>query len=118
MLHTFARERADRWRLIVLAALGYLAAWVAVGAVLGPVVLGVQAITVSPLQGASMDRLVMPALLLVLGLVMAVEKNVRWGRRLSAPVGVALIVGAGVVFMTGGAFGQLAKTIPELCGAG
>lgn len=36
----------------------------------------------------------------------------------SAPVGVALIVCAGVVFMTGGALGQLSKTIPELCGAG
>ena len=30
--------------------------------------------------------------MLILALVMAVEKNVRWGRRLSAPVGAALLV--------------------------
>ena len=32
--------------------------------------------------------------MLILALLMAVEKNVRWGRRLSAPVGVALLGGA------------------------
>ncbi len=189
LLYTFARERADRWLLIVLAGLGYLAAWIVVGAVLGPVVLGVQKVSVPSLQGGSVDRFVMTALLLgaglfqfsalkyrclekcrsplnfvlahwrgqqqrwhsfrlgwasgvfcvgccwalmllmlissvqhlafmlVLGLVMAVEKNVRWGRRLSAPVGVALIVSAGVVFMNDGVLEQLSKTIPELCGA-
>lgn len=57
------------------------------------------------------------ALMLVLGLIMAVEKNVRWGRRLSAPVGVALIVCAGVLFVTSGSLGPLSKPIPELCGA-
>jgi predicted metal-binding membrane protein len=35
------------------------------------------------------------ALMLALGTVMAVEKNIRWGRRLSAPLGVVLIL-AGV----------------------
>jgi predicted metal-binding membrane protein len=189
VLHTFARERADRWTLIALAAMGYLAAWIAVGVVLGPVMLGVQKGAMSSLHAASVDRVMMPAfllvaglfqfsalkyrclekcrsplnfvlshwrgqqqqwhafrlgwasgvfcvgccwalmllmlvssaqhlaLMLVLGLVMAVEKNVRWGRRLSAPLGVALIVCAAVLFMTGGAFGQLSRTIPELCGA-
>ena len=29
--------------------------------------------------------------MLILALLMAVEKNVRWGRRLSAPVGAALL---------------------------
>ena len=33
---------------------------------------------------------------LILGTVMAVEKNVSWGRRLSAPLGVVLVT-AGVV---------------------
>ena len=32
--------------------------------------------------------------MLLLGAVMAVEKNVSWGRRLSAPVGVLLVIGA------------------------
>jgi hypothetical protein len=52
----------------------------------------------------------------VLGLVMAVEKNVRWGRRLSAPLGIVLIVCAGVVFIGGGDFGQLSNSVLELCG--
>ena len=34
------------------------------------------------------------AWMLVLGVVMAVEKNVAWGRRLSRPLGVVLILGA------------------------
>jgi predicted metal-binding membrane protein len=34
------------------------------------------------------------AWMLVLGIVMAVEKNVPWGRRLSAPVGAVLVVAA------------------------
>ena len=29
--------------------------------------------------------------MLILALLMAVEKNVRWGRRLSAPIGAALL---------------------------
>jgi predicted metal-binding membrane protein len=33
--------------------------------------------------------------MLTLGAVMALEKNVRWGRRISSPLGVALI-GAGI----------------------
>jgi predicted metal-binding membrane protein len=40
------------------------------------------------------------AWMLILGIVMAVEKNVSWGRRLSAPLGIVLIavgVAAGVV---------------------
>jgi predicted metal-binding membrane protein len=187
VLHAFARERTDRWLLIVLAAAGFLAAWMAVGAVLAPVVLGVQVIAIPPLE-ASVNRLAMPALLLVaglfqfsalkyrclekcrsplnfvlshwrgrrqrwhafrlgwasgvfcvgccwalmllmlvssvqhlavmlvLGLIMAVEKNVRWGRRISAPVGIVLILCAGVVFLAGGDLGQLARTLPEFCG--
>jgi len=39
------------------------------------------------------------AWMLGLALVMAVEKNFSWGRRLSAPVGVALIAGAGVLIL-------------------
>jgi predicted metal-binding membrane protein len=37
--------------------------------------------------------------MLALGAVMAVEKNMSWGRRLSAPLGVALIAGALVVVL-------------------
>jgi predicted metal-binding membrane protein len=37
-------------------------------------------------------------LMLVLGLVMAAEKNLAWGRRLSAPVGVVLL-GAGALLV-------------------
>jgi predicted metal-binding membrane protein len=188
VLHTFARERADRWTLIALAALGYLAAWIAVGAVLGPIVLGAQKATMSTLEAGFVERLVMPALLLVaglfqfsalkyrclekcrsplnfvlshwrgqqqrwhafrlgwasgvfcvgccwalmllmllssvqhlalmlgLGLVMAVEKNVRWGRRLSAPLGVVLIASAGILFAAGGDLALLSRTLPEMCG--
>jgi len=39
--------------------------------------------------------------MLVLGTVMAVEKNVPWGERISAPLGVLLIAGAIVVKATG-----------------
>ncbi len=36
--------------------------------------------------------------MLVLGAIMAVEKNVSWGRRVSAPVGVVLVLaGLGIV---------------------
>jgi len=35
--------------------------------------------------------------MLALGTVMAIEKNVRWGRRLSAPLGVALLTWAGAI---------------------
>ena len=34
------------------------------------------------------------AWMLLLGMVMAMEKNLSWGRRLSAPVGVVLITAA------------------------
>ncbi|MCH7577715.1 MAG: DUF2182 domain-containing protein, partial [Chloroflexi bacterium] len=37
--------------------------------------------------------------MLVLGTVMAVEKNLPWGRRLSAPLGVALLAGALLVLL-------------------
>jgi predicted metal-binding membrane protein len=189
VLHTFASERADRWMLIALAATGYLAAWVAVGALVGPFSLAVQSMTVLPVQPGSADRFVLPALLLLaglfqfsalkyrclekcrsplnfvlshwrgerqrwhafrlgwasgvfcvgccwalmllmlvssvqhlalmllLGLVMAVEKNVRWGRRLSAPLGIVLILCAVVVFVAGGDLGRLSRAIPEFCGA-
>jgi predicted metal-binding membrane protein len=40
--------------------------------------------------------------MLALGAVMAVEKNMSWGRRLSAPLGVALIAGALVVVLVAG----------------
>lgn len=41
------------------------------------------------------------AWMLVLGAVMAIEKNVRWGRQLSAPVGVLLLIGGLAVFALG-----------------
>jgi predicted metal-binding membrane protein len=187
ILHAFARERPDRWLLIVLAAAGYLAAWVVVGAIVAPFVLGLQHATVFPAEPHSATRFVLPTLLLVaglfqfsalkyrclekcrsplnfilshwrgqhqrwhafrlgwasgvfcvgccwalmllmlvssvqhlvlmlgLGLVMAVEKNVRWGRRLSAPLGIALILCAGVIFAAGGDPALLAR-VPEFCG--
>jgi predicted metal-binding membrane protein len=31
--------------------------------------------------------------MLALGAIMAIEKNVSWGRRVSAPLGVALVIG-------------------------
>ena len=37
------------------------------------------------------------ALMLALGALMAVEKNAPWGRRISAPLGVVLLVGAAIV---------------------
>jgi predicted metal-binding membrane protein len=39
--------------------------------------------------------------MLLLGIVMALEKNLPWGRRLSAPLGVLLIVGAVAVVVAG-----------------
>jgi predicted metal-binding membrane protein len=39
------------------------------------------------------------AWMLVLGAVMAAEKNMPWGRSVSAPVGLALIVGGGAVLL-------------------
>jgi predicted metal-binding membrane protein len=39
--------------------------------------------------------------MLLLGIVMALEKNLPWGRRLSAPVGAALLGLAGAVLITG-----------------
>src|SRR5438445_13716746 len=39
------------------------------------------------------------AWMLGLGAVMAIEKNVGWGRRITIPLGVALIAGAGVVII-------------------
>jgi len=38
---------------------------------------------------------------LILGTVMAVEKNVSWGRRLSAPLGVVLVTAGVVVGVAG-----------------
>ncbi|MGF6870976.1 putative metal-binding membrane protein [Paraburkholderia sp. MM5477-R1] len=35
--------------------------------------------------------------MLLLAAVMAIEKNVNWGRQLSAPLGVALLAGAAVL---------------------
>jgi predicted metal-binding membrane protein len=188
VLHTFARERDDRWLLLALAATGYLAAWVAVGVLAGPFSLAVHGVAMFPQSGYAANRLVLPALLLlaglfqfsalkyrclekcrsplnfvlshwqgrrdrwnafllgwasgvfcvgccwalmllmlvssvhhlalmlVLGLVMAVEKNVRWGRRLSAPLGIALIACAVTLFLVGGESRFLSQTLPELCG--
>jgi predicted metal-binding membrane protein len=39
--------------------------------------------------------------MLLLGIVMALEKNLPWGRRLSAPLGVILLIGAAVVVAVG-----------------
>jgi predicted metal-binding membrane protein len=41
------------------------------------------------------------AWMLLLGAVMAVEKNVSWGRRAAAPVGVALLAAGAVILITG-----------------
>jgi predicted metal-binding membrane protein len=35
--------------------------------------------------------------MLVLGAIMAVEKNMPWGRRISRPLGILLIVGAALI---------------------
>jgi predicted metal-binding membrane protein len=37
--------------------------------------------------------------MLILGTVMAVEKNVPWGNRLSAPLGLGLIAASGVALL-------------------
>jgi predicted metal-binding membrane protein len=37
--------------------------------------------------------------MLVLGTVMAAEKNLSWGRKLSAPVGVALLGWGGLILL-------------------
>lgn len=188
VLHTFAGERADRWLLVTLAAVGYLAAWIAVGALIGPLSVAAQAAAVGSTAMGSSQWLALPVLLLVAGLfqfsalkyrclekcrsplafvlshwrgerqrwhafrlgwasgvfcvgccwalmalmlvtsvqhvvlmlvlgaIMAVEKNVRWGRRLSAPLGIVLIACALAVFSTGGDLGWLARAVPELCG--
>ena len=39
--------------------------------------------------------------MLALGAVMAVEKNVPWGRKLSAPLGVLLVIGSVTILMLG-----------------
>jgi predicted metal-binding membrane protein len=187
-LHTFARDRTDRPLLITLAAFGYLLAWIAAGAIVGPVSLALQSMVASPVAPRLPDQVVASALLLVaglfqfsalkyrclekcrsplhfvlsywrgrgqhwpsfrlgwasgvfcvgccwalmllmllsslghlawmllLGLVMALEKNARWGRRLSAPLGIGLIVCAAVVLIAGGENGLFARMFPEICG--
>ena len=45
--------------------------------------------------------------MLVLGTVMAVEKNMPWGRRLSAPLGAFLLTWGLILALTGGSFGRL-----------
>jgi predicted metal-binding membrane protein len=42
------------------------------------------------------------AWMLALGALMAAEKNLPWGRRISAPLGVALVIG-GVIWLLSGA---------------
>jgi predicted metal-binding membrane protein len=44
--------------------------------------------------------------MLVLGTVMAIEKNVAWGRKISAPLGVVLL-GWGLTLLTSAAFTSL-----------
>jgi predicted metal-binding membrane protein len=41
------------------------------------------------------------AWMLLLGAVMAVEKNVSWGRRAAAPVGAALLAAGALILVTG-----------------
>ena len=43
--------------------------------------------------------------MLALGAVMSVEKNVSWGRRLSKPLGVTLLVSALAIALTGASLG-------------
>jgi predicted metal-binding membrane protein len=40
------------------------------------------------------------AWMLGLGAVMVVEKNLSWGRKLSAPIGVALLAWGGLILIT------------------
>ena len=47
--------------------------------------------------------------MLVLGAFMAIEKNAPWGRRLSAPVGVALLVGGLLLAVTATPLGETAS---------
>jgi predicted metal-binding membrane protein len=42
--------------------------------------------------------------MLALGAVMAIEKNTRWGRHLSAPLGAALLAAAAAVLARGAAW--------------
>jgi predicted metal-binding membrane protein len=42
--------------------------------------------------------------MLLLGALMAAEKNLRWGRRLSAPLGLALLAWSGWIAVAGPAF--------------
>jgi predicted metal-binding membrane protein len=44
--------------------------------------------------------------MLALGAVMAMEKNMRWGRKLSAPVGVALLGFGALILLNNSFFGQ------------
>lgn len=187
-LRTFASSRSDRPLLIALAALGYLAAWIAFAALAGPLSIGLHKIVAVSNGQGWLARVVAPALLLAaglfqfsalkyrclekcrsplsvvlshwrgqyqrwesfrlgwasgvfcvgccwalmllmflssvghlawmlgLGLVMAIEKNVRWGRRLSAPLGIVLILSAGVMFIRGGGSGLLIGMAREMCG--
>jgi len=46
---------------------------------------------VGPVQGAGLKTNRCHAWMLLLGAVMATEKNMPWGRRLSAPLGIALV---------------------------
>jgi predicted metal-binding membrane protein len=39
--------------------------------------------------------------MLLLAAVMAIEKNVSWGRHLSAPLGIGLLVGAAALVVAG-----------------
>jgi len=170
VLHTFARQRADRVLLVTLAAVGYLAAWTAFGVLVGAANLALQdAIAHGRGVPGWLERASAPGLLLlaglfqfsalkyrclekcrsplgfvlshwrgrrerweafrlgwasgvfcvgccwalmllmflfsaghlawmlILGLIMAVEKNLPWGRRISAPVGLILIAAAGLL---------------------
>src|SRR5215467_6669891 len=39
--------------------------------------------------------------MLLLGIVMALEKNLPWGRRLTAPIGIILLIGSGAILALG-----------------
>jgi predicted metal-binding membrane protein len=45
--------------------------------------------------------------MLILGAVMAVEKNLPWGRKLSAPLGIALLSWAGVIILNNSGLGLI-----------
>jgi predicted metal-binding membrane protein len=95
LFHRMVRKRAYAAWLVAIVVLGYLAIWISGGALLQVLNWTLQAGTA---------RIAWPAAapaMMVLGAVMALEKNASWGRRLTAPLGVLLLTGAVGAFVMG-----------------